>query len=189
MDGYYGEIRAFTWGWAPEGWLLCNGTEIPVAQSQVLYAVIGNHFGGTPGRTFVLPDLRGHSPLGAGTGPGLTPRPNSSNGGNESVTLSQSTMPNHTHSPVAGGPSITANETAAPAADGTSYLSRLWDSAPNPAVPLNAYALAATTPVNVPFADSTVGTTGQGQPHENRQPLLVVNFCICNDGIFPVPAD
>jgi microcystin-dependent protein len=47
---------------------------------------------------------------------------------------------------------------------------------------------------NVTFASSTDGTslnaaaiapTGASQPHENRQPFLVLNFCICLQAIFP----
>jgi microcystin-dependent protein len=30
-----------------------------------------------------------------------------------------------------------------------------------------------------------VSNVGGGQPHENRQPFLVVNFIICLAGIFP----
>jgi microcystin-dependent protein len=30
-----------------------------------------------------------------------------------------------------------------------------------------------------------IGITGQGLPHENRQPLLALNFCIALSGQFP----
>jgi microcystin-dependent protein len=31
----------------------------------------------------------------------------------------------------------------------------------------------------------TVTNTGGSQPHENRQPYLVLNYCIALQGIFP----
>ena len=32
---------------------------------------------------------------------------------------------------------------------------------------------------------SMIAPTGGGQPFDNRQPLLVLNFCIALQGIFP----
>jgi microcystin-dependent protein len=32
---------------------------------------------------------------------------------------------------------------------------------------------------------ATVAPSGSGVPHENRQPYLVMNFCIALQGIFP----
>jgi microcystin-dependent protein len=32
---------------------------------------------------------------------------------------------------------------------------------------------------------ATVSTVGGSQPHENRQPFLVMNWCIALSGIFP----
>jgi microcystin-dependent protein len=32
---------------------------------------------------------------------------------------------------------------------------------------------------------ATVSTVGGSQPHENRQPYLVMNWCIALQGIFP----
>ena len=74
MDAYIGEIRLFPYTYSPEYWALCAGQQMLVAQYQALYAVIGNRYGGTAGQNFNLPDLRGRTAIGAGTGPGLTPR-------------------------------------------------------------------------------------------------------------------
>ena len=52
----------------------CNGTLLSVNQHQVLYAVIGNKYGGTTGVDFVLPDLMGRVPLlGTITTPSVGP--------------------------------------------------------------------------------------------------------------------
>jgi microcystin-dependent protein len=41
------------------------------------------------------------------------------------------------------------------------------------------------TTTNGTFAPDEVTPTGSGQPHENRQPFLALNFCICLVGFFP----
>jgi microcystin-dependent protein len=35
------------------------------------------------------------------------------------------------------------------------------------------------------FIPSSVSPDGGGQPHENMQPYLAVNFCIAVQGVFP----
>jgi len=35
------------------------------------------------------------------------------------------------------------------------------------------------------LSNSSINLTGGGQPHQNLQPLLVINFCIALQGIFP----
>ena len=44
-----------------------------------------------------------------------------------------------------------------------------------------AFYVAATSPLG---QMTSLGTTG-GQPHENRMPFNVLNYCICTAGIFP----
>jgi microcystin-dependent protein len=56
-DAYIGEIRMFSFDWAPKGWLLCQGQTLQIAQFQPLYALIGNNYGGDGTRTFQLPNL------------------------------------------------------------------------------------------------------------------------------------
>jgi microcystin-dependent protein len=36
-----------------------------------------------------------------------------------------------------------------------------------------------------PMAPQALGIAGGSQPHENRQPFLVLNICIALQGIFP----
>jgi microcystin-dependent protein len=71
----FGEIRPFAFGFAPEGWELCDGRELPAPRFNALYSVIGNRFGGQGQTTFGLPDLRGRTPLHHGDGPLLAPEP------------------------------------------------------------------------------------------------------------------
>ena len=59
MEQYIGEIKLFPYGFQPEGWMLCDGRILEIHQHRVLYALIGNKFGGYGITTFALPDLRG----------------------------------------------------------------------------------------------------------------------------------
>jgi microcystin-dependent protein len=70
-----GEIRAFGFAFAPRGWTICDGRDLPLNQNTALLAAIGIRFGGNGSKTVGLPDLRSRTPLGHGDGPGLEPTP------------------------------------------------------------------------------------------------------------------
>lgn len=55
-DGMIGEIRLFGGGWAPRGWLFCDGGQLPTSTYAGLYSVVGNQYGGSGG-VFHLPNL------------------------------------------------------------------------------------------------------------------------------------
>ena len=95
-----GDIKMGGWAAAPTNWLLCQGQAVSRATYAALFAVVGTSFGvGDGATTFNLPDLQGRSPLGAGTGAGLTARTTGTKVGVEDVTLSaaQSGLVGHNH--------------------------------------------------------------------------------------------
>lgn len=174
-DPFVGEIRAFGFTYPPQDWVLCNGQLLNVQQYQVLYTVIGNTYGGTQNVSFAVPNLMTRAPAGVGAGPGLTPVTLGQSYGAPSVTLTENQIANHDHSaigysaPLAGliGTITAANE---------AYIARTlgqFDFVP-PASPLVEMA-------------SMIQPIGDGGPHENRQPYLALNFCICVSGEYPVP--
>lgn len=60
---------------APAGAFLCQGQAISRTIYNDLWAILGSQFGAGDGSTtFNVPNLQGRSPIGAGTGAGLTPR-------------------------------------------------------------------------------------------------------------------
>lgn len=63
-----GEIEAFAFNYAPEGWMLCQGQLLPIASYTDLFTQIGTLYGGDGVTTFALPDLRGRELIGAGNG-------------------------------------------------------------------------------------------------------------------------
>lgn len=66
-----GEIRLFAGNFAPEGWALCQGQELQIAQSSDLSKAIGTRYGGDGRSKFRLPDLRGRAPVHRADGAAL----------------------------------------------------------------------------------------------------------------------
>ena len=54
---YIGEIRLFPYNFVPVGWAKCDGAVLPIEDYQVLYALVGDTFGGTPPQNFKLPTI------------------------------------------------------------------------------------------------------------------------------------
>lgn len=53
-----GEVRSYMGGKVPEGWLLCDGSEISRNQYANLFSVIGTQYGIGDGiSTFLIPDI------------------------------------------------------------------------------------------------------------------------------------
>ena len=61
-----GTILAYCGSNAPQGYLICDGSEISVSEYEDLYDVIGTTFGSTDSTTFCLPDLVDKTVWGAG---------------------------------------------------------------------------------------------------------------------------
>jgi microcystin-dependent protein len=159
-EPFLSEIRIMSFGFAPKGWALCNGQLLPINQNQALFSLLGTTFGGNGQTTFGLPDLRDRTPIHVGSGHTLGEK-----GGEQSHTLTQSEMPQHTH--VVNASTLDAN-TNLPA--GSVFATA---GAYNP--PGTLTNLAPATQTNV----------GGSQAHLNMQPFLTLSFCIALQGIFP----
>jgi microcystin-dependent protein len=160
---YVGEIRMFAGNFAPAGWMFCEGQLLPISEYETLFNLIGTTYGGDGQSTFALPDLRGRIPLHQGNGFTLA-----ETGGVETVTLTVSQIPAHSHPLLA---TTNAGDQGSPANNVT---------AQNTAVQLYIE--------DVPNANGgvqAVGSTGGSQPHNNFQPYLCVDFIISLFGIFP----
>jgi microcystin-dependent protein len=111
-----GVIQMFAGSTAPNGWLVCDGSTVSRKTYSDLFKIIGTTYGaGNSNDTFTLPDMRGRTPIGVGTGAGLTSRTLAATTGAETVTLSASNIPsittgtqsaNHTHSGTTSGVSV-----------------------------------------------------------------------------------
>lgn len=70
-----GTVTMFAGSSTPTGWMVCDGSAVSRTTYAGLFAAIGTTWGvGDGSTTFNVPDLRGRTPIGAGTGSGLTAR-------------------------------------------------------------------------------------------------------------------
>lgn len=84
----------------PGGFLPCDGTVLNAVTNteyQELYNVIGNSYGGSNNTDFEVPDCRGRSPMGAGTGTSLTARTLGTEYGDEDLVPHDHSVPDHKH--------------------------------------------------------------------------------------------
>lgn len=180
MDPFVSEVRIFSFDWAPKGWAVCNGALLPLKQNTALFALIGTHFGGDGVTTFALPDLRGRTPVNFGisdrNSPSFVTDSVGRAGGAETVSLSTAQIPQHNHIVAAS----TQPGVRKPLLGNIIGAGKnLQNNQPSP-----VYAFfAANQQVNLP-AD-VIGNKGGGEPHNNCQPSLPVNYCIAIQGLFP----
>lgn len=175
-DQFLAEIRLVSFNFAPKGWAFCHGGGLVVGQNTALFSLLGPAYGLTDGPTlgqslFHLPDLRGRVPLHPGQGPGLSERARGEQGGEAGVSLVTAEIPAHNHTFTA--PTVSS-------ATGTAR-------SPQGAVP-GGESANVTNPYRTGATPNTViggGVTGGGQPHNNMQPYLEMNYIIALQGIFP----
>lgn len=160
-----GALMPYAGASAPTGWLLCDGSAVSRTTYSDLFTAISTTFGAGDGSTtFNIPDLRGRTIAGKdnmggtaanrvttaasqidGTSLGYT-------GGSQSVALTLSNLPDHTHN--VGFTTLTrANGTGASYGDITQ---------------------GSSTTGNVV---DTVGA-GLGLAHQNMQPTMILNYII-----------
>jgi microcystin-dependent protein len=158
---FLGEVKLISFNFPPKGWAFCNGQLLPINQNQALFSILGTTYGGNGQTNFALPNLMGRTALHMGSGFTL-----GQTGGELAHTLNISEMAGHNH----GCRGSTA------AVDSGTPVNNAWG--PQAANPFSK------TP-NTGMGPTAVSTVGGGQPHNNLQPVLVVNFIIALQGIFP----
>ena len=183
MDPYVGEIRMVGFNFAPNGWALCNGQLLPIAQYTPLFSLLGTSFGGNGTSTFGLPDLQGRVPLGVGQGLGLPVYDWGQMGGQATVSLLSTQLPAHAHtvtppvsnanattgSPVSGYPAVNVtNITGGQRGESASTL---------------GYAASPVAGAN--GGSFQTAPSGGGLPISIEPPYLAVYFIIALNGIFP----
>lgn len=165
-EPFLAEIRLFSFSFPPQGWSACEGQTLQIAQNTALYSLLGTAFGSDTKTTFKLPDLRGRVPIH----PSNTNIKSGTAGGAETVGVSVNQMPAHTHHVLADH--TTANRITPAPPNGST-----WAVSPE-----NPFS---TVPSNVVLHSSAIANTGGGQPHNNMQPYLAMNFCIALTGYYP----
>jgi microcystin-dependent protein len=164
-----GVVLPFAGPATPQGYLLCDGSEVDYENYRTLFNVIGySYTSGTPtGTKFNLPDLRGRVPVGVDYDgdPAKAPTYSASGrltannqlaqaSGADKHTLITGEMPSHAHTTYA----VQATNTTA-----TGSGNRL------------TFLGGPSTPT--PDTGST-SSVGSGNAHNNMQPYLVLNYII-----------
>src|SRR5579864_3297906 len=148
---FIGEIRMFAGNFAPVGWAFCNGALIPISENDALFNLIGTTYGGDGQSTFALPNLQSRVPVHVGPGFAL-----GQSGGAETVTLTVSQIPAHSHVPQGftqnGGGNL------------DSPSGGVWATSASGSIYGN-------TAPSVSFAPAAIGSSGGSQPHDNMHPF------------------
>jgi microcystin-dependent protein len=218
QDPYLGEIMTFAGPYVPDAdagtFASCNGQLINVNNNQALFAVLGTTWGGDGRSTFGLPDLRGHSILGSGTGAGLTPRIVGQSGGSESATLTLTQLPVHSHIvpsqtatattmiskgsiPISATSVVNCDSAGASTGDpsggypGTDPNTAIWSGSAG--ATMNAAMVQTSAQVTSDVSASSSLTipqqptvnAGSGQPLSIMQPWACMTYAIALNGLFP----
>jgi len=163
-ESYLGEIRLFAGNFAPQGWALCNGQVLSIAENEALFALLGTTYGGDGQTTFALPNLQGRVPIH----PNAT-YPRGGSGGVENVTLTANQLPAHTH--------LVNADTVLGAEDAPT--NNVWSESASTIFSDGA----GQTPVAM--SAQVLSSVGGGQPHSNLMPSLTLSFIISLYGVFP----
>ena len=177
-DQYLGEIRIFGFNPAPSGWATCtDGQTLAISQFSALFAELGTNFGGNwheehlPGA-----QLPGQYRRPQGQGQGLSPYSVGRANRHADGDAAENQLPSHGH---------TINTLSATRSSQSVHA------------PTNQAYLGTSTPDGIynsrvaptqPFAPEAIGpgpSAGGSSPPENRQPYLVLIFCIAMQGAFP----
>ena len=187
-DPFIADIILFAGNFAPRNWALCQGQFLAISSNQSLFSILGTTYGGDGRTTFALPDLRSRVPIGTGQGPGLSNRQLGSKGGLENVGLTQAQMPSHTHVGDVSGLGTQLQAHTATEANSTT---------PGPTVVLSKFTNPSDvflySTLDAPLVDlggvgvlnPAIANAGNGQGHQNRQPLIALNYIIALFGVFP----
>jgi microcystin-dependent protein len=174
---FCGQIALFPYNYAPRNWMFCQGQTVPYASFTTLAALLGQTFGGNGTTTVGLPDLRGRAVVGA-VPPGFGANYLGAMYGSENVQLDKSTF-GHTHAVT-----CTSNPGTTTVAVGNQFATARGGPplAPNKG---NIYIPDTGQPDIQLGPDNIVPSAGGGQPHNNMQPYLTMNYCIAVNGLYP----
>ena len=166
-----GQIQMYAGSTAPTGWLFCHGQAVSRTTYATLFAAIGTNYGeGDGSTTFNLPDFRGRVPVGVGQGTveDATWRALGAEGGTETVTLTESQLPQITGSFLIRH---WANSTLTAIFNPTGKFSSTTQSTSANNIQNNSNNPNSAQKITYAF--------GGGQAHNNMMPYLGVEYIIC----------
>ncbi|OUR94320.1 hypothetical protein A9Q87_01345 [Flavobacteriales bacterium 34_180_T64] len=168
METFLGQILAFGFNFAPQGWAKCDGQLLNISSNTALFSLLGTQYGGDGRVTFALPDLRGRSGVHVGNGPGLPSVVIGQKSGNTQFTITPATMPSHDHDV-----KVAVNTGAGDDPVSTGIIASHAGGFSED--PTSGKVLGGLTQTSV----------GSNNPINHRSPFLVINYCIALQGIYP----
>ena len=161
-----GKIMMYASANPPARWLVCDGSAVSRTKYAALFAAIGTTYGaGNGSTTFNLPNFTGRMPLGGSSNLGES-------GGEETVALTVSQMPIHSHE-------ATISEDGEHTHSYTSAVDSALRGDTGDMWPYSSVAQSKTTnSAGEHTHDLTINNIGGGQAHNNMPPYLGVNFLI-----------
>lgn len=167
VDVPVGSMQVYAGAVAPEGWLLCGDVTLDsVANPQYakLFAVIGTTYGGTGASSFKLPDTRGRTIIGVGTGVGLTARALAATGGAETHLLTTNESGQKAVTTSSPSISLTKDQDGEEGGNGSQKLITGPGGEPQGTLNWNH--------------THTIAGESAAQAHNNMQPFLALNYII-----------
>lgn len=166
-DPFIGQITMFAGNFAPRGWAKCDGALLPISQNSALFSILGTNYGGDGRRTLGLPDMRGRTPIHAGSGPGLPRVRLGQKSGSPTHTLTTLEMPRHNH----GGGLACTNGNATQDKPANNVLAK-------------AESYTSARP-DSRMSNSMISFDGGGRSFSIMQPYQAVHFIIATVGTYP----
>lgn len=166
---YIGEIMPVGFGFAPRSWSTCEGQLLSIASNNALFSLLGTIYGGDGRTTFGLPDLRGRSIIGEGTGPGLDTIAVGARGGFITHTNTLAQLPNHNH-----GTAIQVNNEAGEESNSNGQF-----------ISTHSNAFNENSSSGAILGGVSSNPAGGNQSYNIRNPFLGMYYCICLFGIYP----
>ena len=169
---------------APTGWAFLQGQTL--VNAQTVYPDLWNNCSGLrSGANVILPDARGRTLIGAGTGSGLTARTLYGTSGFETHTLTTAEMPVHSHGVTDPGHSHTDLGHSHGAKSGTVQYVMIGSAAPNFQGFIAGSAMRIQGENDTGSGEAfisndltgitTTTNAGSGGAHNNMQPWLALN--------------
>src|ERR1700722_322506 len=149
---FLGQLKIVSFNFAPQGWALCNGQLLSIAQNTALFSLMGTTYGGDGRNTFGLPNLQGSIPLHLSSDFSL-----GEVAGEASVELIETQIPPHTHTVQSSSSAATASSPAGNLLATT---------------PIKGMGSVYGVVTDDEQFSAAVAVSGSSQPHENRQPYL-----------------
>ena len=97
-EPYIGSMCVTAASYCPSSYYMqADGALLYIDDYTALFSLLGTNFGGDGRVNFKLPDMRGRTAVGVGTGPSLSLIQLGEMGGHESINLTEDNLPAHTH--------------------------------------------------------------------------------------------